>query len=49
MVVCSSNPAWKSIDGDELVVRIDGDACDDVYFGTWCMSDNTDWVFIRSP
>ena len=47
MVVCSSNPAWKSIDGDELVVRINGDACDDVYFGTWCMSDNTDWVFIR--
>ena len=49
MVVCSSNPAWKSIDGDELVVRIDGDSCEDVYFGPWCMSDNTDWVFIRRP
>ena len=49
MVVYSSNPAWRTIDGVELVVRIDGDTCEDVHFGPWCMSDNTDWVFIRRP
>ena len=49
MVVGSSNPDWKSMDGEELMVRVDGDTCEDVLFGHWCMSDNTNWVFIRRP
>lgn len=47
VITGSDNPGWKSLENQELEVRIEGDSCEDVYFGSWCMSNNTEWLFIR--
>lgn len=49
VITGSDSTGWKSLENKELEVRVCGDSCDDIYFGRWCMRDNTYWRFIRRP